>query len=91
MPAVRDVVEFRAVEPGRGIIRKMAHLQQFRTSFNAFLQQLFTAGARILHIHPATPLSASIEIGRTLLPKAFEAVHIWEWQAPDWKPTLRLK
>ena len=66
-------------------------MQQFRTSFNVFLQQLFAAGARVLHVHPATPLSASIEIGRTLLPKAFEEVHIWEWQAPEWKPALRLK
>ena len=90
-PNGRDVVEFQAVEPGRGIIRKEAHLQQFRTSFNVFLQQLFAAGARVLHIHPATPLSASIEIGRTLLPKAFEEVHVWEWQAPNWKSTLRLK
>lgn len=90
-PMGRDVVEFQAVAPDRGIIRKEAHVQQFRTSFNAFLQQLFKAGARVLHIHPATPLSASIEIGRTLLPKAFEEVHVWEWQAPDWKSTLRLK
>ena len=90
-PVGRDVVEFQAVAPDRGIIRKEAHVQQFRTSFNAFLQQLFAAGARVLHVHPATPLSASIEIGRSLLPKAFEEVHIWEWQAPEWKPALRLK
>lgn len=90
-PLGRDVVEFQAVAPDRNIIRKEAHVHQFRTSFNAFLQQLFTAGARVLHVHPATPLSASIEIGRTLLPKAFEEVHVWEWQAPEWKPALRLK
>lgn len=90
-PDGRAVVEFAAVKPGRGIIRKEAHLQQFRTSFNAFLQHLFAAGARVVHIHPATPLSASIEIGRLLLPKTFEEVHVWEWQAPEWKPALRLK
>ncbi|MDR6539030.1 SAVED domain-containing protein [Variovorax soli] len=81
-PVGRDVVEFQAVAPDRGIIRKEVHLQQFRTSFNAFLQLLFAAGGRILHIHPATPLAASIEIGRLLLPKTFEEVHVWEWQAP---------
>lgn len=90
-PIGRDVVEFQAVAPDRGIIRKEAHVQQFRSSFDAFLQQLFKAGARVLHIYPATPLSASIEIGRTLLPKAFEEVHVWDWQAPHWKSTLRLK
>lgn len=90
-PMGRMVVEFEAVTPGRGIIRKEAHLQQFRTSFNAFLQHLFAAGVRIVHIHPATPLSASIEIGRLLLPKTFEEVHVWEWQAPEWQPALRLK
>jgi hypothetical protein len=90
-PAGRVVVEFQAVAPGRGIIRKEAHLQQFRTSFNAFLQHLFAAGVRVVHIHPATPLSASIEIGRLLLPKTFEEVHVWEWQAPEWKQALRLK
>jgi SMODS-associated and fused to various effectors sensor domain len=90
-PEGRAIVEFQAVVPGRGIIRKESHVQQFRTSFNAFLQQLFKSGARVLHIYPATPLSASIEIGRSLLPKAFEEVHVWDWQAPDWKSTLRLK
>ena len=35
--------------------------------------------------------SASIEIGRLLLPKTFEEVHVWEWQAPEWRPALRLK
>jgi hypothetical protein len=90
-PLGREVVEFQAVAPDRNIIRKEEHVQQFRKSFNAFLQQLFTAGARVLHVHPATPLSASIEIGRTLLSKDFEEVHVWEWQAPEWKPALRLK
>ncbi len=90
-PVGRVLVEFEAVAPGRGIIRKDAHLQQFRTSFNAFLQHLFAAGVRVVHIHPATPLSASIEIGRMLLPKTFEEVHVWEWQAPEWKSALRLK
>lgn len=90
-PVGLEVVEFHAVAPDRGIIRKESHVHQFRTSFNAFLQQLFTAGARVLHIHPATPLSASIESGRTLLLKAFEEIHVWEWQAPEWKQTLRLK
>lgn len=90
-PVGHQVVEFLAVTPGRSIIRKETHLQHFRTSFNAFLQQLFAADVRIVHIHPATPLSASIEIGRLLLPKMFEQVHVWEWQAPDWKPALRLK
>lgn len=90
-PVGRTVVEFAAVAPGRGIIRKEVHLQQFRASFNAFLQLIFAAGARVVHIHPATPLSASIEIGRLLLPKTFEEVHVWEWQAPEWKQALRLK
>lgn len=90
-PVGRAVVEFAAVAPGRGIIRKEAHLQQFRAGFNAFLQHLFAAGVQVIHIHPATPLSASIEIGRLLLPKTFEEVHVWEWQAPEWKQALRLK
>lgn len=90
-PVGRDVVEFHAVVPNRGIIRKEAHLQQFRSSFNAFLQSLSSAGARVVHIHPATPLAASIEIGRMLLLKTFEEIHVWEWQAPSWKPALRLK
>jgi hypothetical protein len=90
-PVGREVVEFGAVAADRGIIRKEVHLQQFRKSFNAFLQLLFAAGVRVVHIHPATPLSASIEIGRLLLPKTFEEVHVWEWQAPEWKQALRLK
>lgn len=90
-PVGKDVVEFMAVEPNRGIIRTEVHLLSFRREFDAFLLHLHRVGARVLHIHPATPLSASVEIGRLLLPKVFEAVHVWEWQAPAWKPALRLK
>ncbi|USX27266.1 SAVED domain-containing protein [Oxalobacteraceae bacterium OTU3CINTB1] len=85
------VVEFRAEEPNRGIIRTEAHVLEFRRQFNAFLNALNAAGVRVLHIFPATPLSASVEIGRMLLPKIFEEVHAWEWQAPNWKKALRLK
>ena len=90
-PVGREVVEFHALEPGRGIIRKEAHVQQFRRSFDAFLQRITGAGVRVVHIYPATPLSASIEIGRMLLPKTFEEIHVWEWQAPHWRFALRLK
>ena len=90
-PPGREVVEFKAMSPARGIIRKDVHLQEFRRSFDAFLLRISGAGARVVHIYPATPLSASIEIGRMLLPKTFEEVHVWEWQAPNWNATLRLK
>lgn len=90
-PSVLSVVEFRAVEPNRGIIRTEGHVQIFRREFNAFLLRLVSAGVRILHLYPATPLCASVEIGRMLLPKTFEEVHAWEWQAPVWKQALRLK
>jgi hypothetical protein len=90
-PTGRKVVEFRALSPDRSILRKEAHLHQFRRSFDVFLQRINSAGARVVHIHPATPLSASIEIGRMLLPKTFEEIHVWEWQAPSWKAALRLK
>jgi hypothetical protein len=87
----RRVVEFRAVAPNRGIIRTEAHLLEFRLQFNAFLMALIRAGVEVLHIMPATPLCASVEIGRMLLPKTFQEVHVCEWQALAWKPTLRLK
>lgn len=90
-PAGRDLVEFKAIAPNRGIIRTEAHVQAFRREFNAFLLHLHRAGARVVHLHPATPLSASVEIGRLLLPKLFDEIHVWEWQAPAWKPALRLK
>ncbi|MYN29203.1 HNH endonuclease [Duganella levis] len=85
------VLEFRAEEPNRGIIRSEAHVLEFRRQFNAFLNALNAAGVGVLHILPATPLSASVEIGRMLLPKIFEEVHAWEWQTPYWKKALRLK
>lgn len=90
-PNGREVLEFRAKEPNRGILRTEAHLQTFRRDFNDFLMGLVRAGARVLHIYPATPLCASVEIGRMLLPKTFEEIHVWEWQAPQWIPALRLK
>ena len=85
------VLEFRAESPNRGIIRTEAHVLEFRRQFNAFLNALNAAGVRVLHILPATPLCASVEIGRMLLPKTFESVQAWEWQAPVWKQALRLK
>lgn len=90
-PTRHPIVEFRAEAPDRGIIRTEAHLLQFRRDFNSFLLRITRAGARIIHIYPATPLSAGVEIGRMLLPKTFEEIHVWEWQAPEWKPALRLK
>jgi len=87
LPAVR----FEAANPGRGIIRSDEHLKTFRRECNSFLEQLSQGGARVLHIHPATPLSASIEFGRLLLPKTVEEVHVWDWQAPNWVYALRLK
>lgn len=85
------VVEFRAVTPNRGIIRTEEHLLEFRRHFNDFLMRLIRAGVKALHIYPATPLCASVEIGRMLLPKTLEAVTVWEWQASNWRPTLHLK
>ena len=87
----RPVVEFRAVVPNRGIIRTEAHVLEFRRQFNAFLMALIRAGVQVLHLMPATPLCASVEIGRMLLPKTFEDVCVWEWQASAWRPALRLK
>ncbi|MBP0633179.1 MULTISPECIES: SAVED domain-containing protein [unclassified Cupriavidus] len=90
-PEMANVVEFQAIEPNRGIIRTEDHVQAFRREFNAFLMQLVRAGVRILHLHPATPLSASVEIGRMLLPKTFEEVPVWEWLTSAWKHAVRLK
>ncbi|MDP1756529.1 MAG: SAVED domain-containing protein [Pseudohongiella sp.] len=90
-PQGMEVVEFQARVPNRGIIRAEAHLLAFRRDFNAFLMALVRAGVRVLHIHPATPLCVSVEIGRMLLPKTFEEIHVHDWQAPAWRPALRLK
>lgn len=90
-PEAANVVEFLADLPGRGIIRSEEHLRIFRRDFNDFLLRVVRAGARVIHVHPATPLCASVEIGRLLLPKIFEEVHVWEWRAPTWRPALRLK
>lgn len=90
-PTGREVVEFQAAAPDRGIIRMGSHLTEFRREFDAFLQRVTRAGARVLHVYPATPLAASVEIGRMLLPKTFEEVHVWEWRAPDWKLCMQLK
>lgn len=90
-PQGMPAVEFQALEPNGGIIRTEAHLNAFRRDFNSFLMALVRAGARVLHIHAATPLCASVEIGRMLLPKTFEEVHVLDWQAPTWRPALRLK
>ncbi|TRZ67285.1 MAG: SAVED domain-containing protein [Rhodocyclaceae bacterium] len=85
------IVEFSAVSPNRSIIRTEAHVIEFRRQFNAFLMSLVRAGIRVLHLYPATPLCASVEIGRMLLPKTLDEVYVWEWQESQWRLALRLK
>lgn len=85
------IVEFKAAAPNRGIIRREAHLLEFRRQFNAFLMSLVRGGVQVLPLHPATPLCASVEIGRMLLPKILHEVHVWEWQESQWRRALRLK
>lgn len=90
-PLNKSLVEFRVISPNRTIIRTAEHAQDFRHHFNAFLMKLINAGARVLHLYPATPLCVSVEIGRLLLPKTFDEVYVWEWQSSVWKKSLRLK
>lgn len=90
-PIGAPVLRFEAAAPNRGIIRTEAHLQEFRARCNAFFVALTAAGARVVHIFPATPLCASVELGRLLLPKTLEEVHVWDRQAPTWVHALRLK
>ena len=85
------VVTFAATSPGRGILCAEAHVLEFRRRFNDFLLGLVRAGARILHLFPASPLSASVEIGRLLLAKTVEEVWVWEYQAPTWRQALRIR
>jgi SMODS-associated and fused to various effectors sensor domain len=85
------LVEFCAVNPDRGIIRTEAHLQEFRRQFNQFLMRLIRAGAEVLHLHPVTPLGASVEVGRVLLPKTLREVHVYDWQGGVWQRALRLR
>jgi hypothetical protein len=84
-------IRFEAVVPDRGIVRTEAHLRHFRERCNTFFVALTAAGARVVHIYPATPLSVSVELGRLLLPKTFEEVHVWDRQAPTWVHALRLR
>lgn len=85
------IVRFEAASPNRGIIRTDAHLDEFRKRCNEFFVALTAAGARVIHVYPATPLSASVELGRLLLPKTLEEVHVWDKQAPKWVHALRLR
>lgn len=87
----KPVLKFGAAAPDRGIIRADAHLQDFRRNFNSFLLGLVGAGARVIHLHPAAPLSANVELGRLLLAKTLEEVHVWDWQAPTWVNALRIR
>lgn len=90
-PASTNVIEFQAANPNRNIIRQEKHLCLFREQFNEFLMRVARSGVRCLHLYPATPLSVSVEIGRILLPKTFEEIHVWDWQSPAWIQALQLK
>lgn len=85
------VLRFGAKSPNRGIVCRHEHLQDFRKQFNVFLLGLVRAGVRVVHILPAAPLSVSVELGRLLLAKTLEEVHVWDWQAPCWVSALRLR
>lgn len=50
------------------------------------------AGAGLISVSHNSLVSECVEIGRALLPKTFEGMHVWEWQAPTLKqPRIELQ
>lgn len=90
LPKDVPVVRFSAKNPQRELLESEANLGGFRRQFNRFLTEVHRAGASKLDVLPATPLSASVEAGRCLLPKIFERVSVWEYQAPNWVEALQI-
>lgn len=84
------LVKFSAKNPVRELIKNPIQLDKFRSLFNNFLTELHRAGVREIDLLPVTSLSASVEIGRLLLPKIFNRVSVWEYQKQQWRQALDL-
>jgi len=58
--------------PGNDFMRSRLHLRKFRERFRDLLNVIKTAHGEdaVLHVFPAVPVSAAVEVGRVWMPKA---------------------
>lgn len=84
------VIRFSARNPRRELIGSQMNLEGFSRRFGEFLAQLNRAGVVELDLLPVTSLSASVEVGRVLLPKTFSRVSVWEYKDPNWVKAVNL-
>lgn len=60
----------------RGIIRTEAYTSVLWRELNAFLLHPYRSGARVVHLHPATSLAASVDVLRVASLERSDAVNV---------------
>ncbi len=72
----------RLLSPGNDALRTRRHLQQFRETCRELFQRVNLQHPRleVLHVFPAMPVSACVELGRVRQPKADPPLDIYDEQ-----------
>ena len=80
-------------EPDQDLIRSREHLAAFRRAARRILDKIKARPGQsaLLHVFPAMPVSAAVEFGRVIQPKADLAMQIYDQQQPHgFVPALML-
>lgn len=66
--------------PHNDVLKRRGDLAQFRSVVRGLLNRIKAehGGARPLHVFPAMPVAAAVELGRVWMPKADLALNVWD-------------
>lgn len=87
------VWRFSISEPDQDFLRTREHLATFRPAARQLLNRIKARHGQsaVLHVFPAMPVSAAVEFGRIIQPKADVAMQLYDQQQPHgFVPTLTL-
>lgn len=87
------VWKFSIAQPDQDFLRTWEHLSAFRRAARQFLDRIKARHGQsaVLHVFPAMPVSAAVEFGRIIQPKADVAMQLYDQQQPHgFVPALTL-
>lgn len=82
MVAPFDLIELSASHPKPNLLRREEDLRTFAETWRDLLNHIaerYGIGTRV-HLFPASPLSASVECGRRMLPKADPTISVYDFR-----------
>jgi hypothetical protein len=67
-----------AQDPHNDMMRYPEDLQEFRRLVRRLYNEIKASGADAIHVFPAIPISAAVELGRVWMPRADLPLHIYD-------------